>query len=121
MISWQQAPVWWIYVCLSVAGVARTFLWAASASFLPQLVERKEFPLAMTWSSSTFQFSAVTGPAAGGALIALTHSAVMVYAANGVAAILCLAMVSLVRARHKLAAQREVFQGDGFGRIPFCL
>lgn len=107
LISWRQAPVSWIYICLSVAGVARTFLWSASASFLPQLVERKEFPLAMTWSASTFQFSAVTGPAAGGALIALTHSAVVVYVANAVAAVLCLGMVSLVRAHHTLPAKEE--------------
>ncbi len=107
LISWRQAPVLWIYICLSVAGVARTFLWSASASFLPQLVERKEFPLAMTWSASTFQFSAVTGPAAGGALIALTHSAVVVYVANAVAAVLCLGMVSMVRAHHKLPAKEE--------------
>jgi MFS family permease len=119
VISWQQAPVWWIYICLSVAGVARSFLWAASASFLPQLVERKEFPLAMTWSASTFQFSAVTGPAAGGALIALTHSAVMVYAANAVAAILCLAMVSLVRARHKLPPKEKFSKATVLGGFHF--
>jgi MFS family permease len=119
VISWWQAPVWWIYVCLSVAGVARTFLWAASASFLPQLVERKEFPLAMTWSSSTFQFSAVTGPAAGGALIALTHSAVMVYVANALAAVLCLAMVSLVRAHHKLAPKEKFSKATVLGGFHF--
>jgi MFS family permease len=96
-----------MYLCLSVAGVARTFLWSASASFLPQLVERKEFPLAMTWSASTFQFSAVTGPAAGGALIALTHSAVVVYLANAVASLLCLGMVWLVRAHHKIPPKEE--------------
>jgi MFS family permease len=108
LISWRQEPVLWMYICLSVAGVARTFLWSASASFLPQLVERKEFPLAMTWSASTFQFSAVTGPAAGGLLIALTHSAVMVYVANAVAAVLCLAMVCLIRAP-RTAPPKEKF------------
>ena len=71
-VSWKVMPVGWIYLCLFVAGVARTFLWSASASFLPQLVEREEFPLAVNWSSSTFQFSAVIGPAAGGALLRLT-------------------------------------------------
>jgi MFS family permease len=101
VISWQQAPVLWVYICLSVAGVARTFLWSASASFLPQLVARKEFPLAVTWSSSTFQCSAMAGPAAGGALIALTHSAVSVYVFNAVAAVLCLGLICLVRVHHK--------------------
>jgi MFS family permease len=100
-ISWKQEQVVWMYICLSVAGVARTFLWSASASFLPQLVARHEFPLAVTWSSSTFQFSAVAGPAAGGALIALTHKAVGVYIFTAVSSLLCLGLVSLVRTHSK--------------------
>jgi MFS family permease len=101
-ISWKQEPVAWVFICLSVAGVARTFLWSASASFLPQLVARHEFPLAMTWSSSTFQFSAVAGPAVGGALIALTHNAaVLVYLATALSSLICLGLVCLVRAHSK--------------------
>jgi MFS family permease len=100
-ISWEKAPIFWIYVCLSAAGVARTFLWSASASFLPQLVAREEFPLAMTWSASTFQFSAVAGPVAAGPLIALMHSEAPVYLLNAVAALLCVLMIGLVRVHHK--------------------
>lgn len=105
-VSWNKMPIPWVYVCLFAAGVARTFLWSASASFLPQLVKREEFPLAVNWSSSTFQLSAVTGPAAGGALIALTKSAVTVYALNAVTAVFCLAMIALVHAQPK-PVQRE--------------
>jgi len=101
LVSRNKMPVAWIYICLFGAGVARTFLWSASASFLPQLVTREEFPLAVNWSSSTFQLSAVAGPAAGGALIALRHSAVAVYALNAVSAVFCLLMICLVRAHHK--------------------
>ena len=35
LISWRHAPVAWIYACLFIAAVARTFLWPASAAFLP--------------------------------------------------------------------------------------
>jgi MFS family permease len=108
LVSWKGMPVEWIYLCLVAAGVARTFLWSASASFLPQLVEREEFPLAVNWSSSTFQFSAVTGPAAGGAVIALTHSAAVVYVLNALAALFCLVMICLVRARQKPVTRQEV-------------
>jgi MFS family permease len=101
LISWKQEPVAWMFICLSVAGVARTFLWSASASFLPQLVTREEFPLAMTWSSSTFQFSAVAGPAVGGALIALSRKAVDVYVFSAVSSLACLGMFCLVRAHSK--------------------
>ena len=102
LISWKQAPVGWVYVCLSAAGVARTFLWSASASFLPQLVTRAEFPLAVMWSSSTFQFSAVAGPMVGGALIAWRHSAVIVYVITAVSCLICLGMITLVRTHTRL-------------------
>src|ERR1039458_5725560 len=42
-ISALGAPVFWTYACLFVAGTARTFLWPASAAFLPQLVSRQDF------------------------------------------------------------------------------
>jgi hypothetical protein len=33
-----------MYVCLFLMGTARTYFWSASASFMPQLVSRREFP-----------------------------------------------------------------------------
>ena len=108
LISWRQAPVSLVYICLLVSGVARTFLWSASAAFLPQLVSREEFPKALNWSSSTFQFSAVTGPVVGGVLYAVSNSAVGVYLFNVVAALVCLGLMSLVRTHHTPAAKEPV-------------
>ncbi len=119
LVSWKGIPVVWIYICLLAAGVARTFLWSASASFLPQLVPREEFPLAVNWSSTTFQLSAVTGPAAGGALIALTQSAATVYALNALLAIFCVAMICLVRAKPKLVVKQEVSMESLLGGFRF--
>ncbi|HXR07219.1 MAG TPA: MFS transporter, partial [Candidatus Acidoferrum sp.] len=101
LISWRQAPVALVYVCLVFSGVARTFQWSASASFLPLLVSREEFPRALNWSSSTFQFSAVTGPPVGGLLIGWLNSAVSVYLFNAVAAVVCLVLIVCVRTHHK--------------------
>jgi len=100
LISAFQAPVIWIYVCLFVAATGRAFLWPASAAFLPHLVPRKLFSRAVTWNSGTFHLSAVAGPAAGGALIALTRNAATVYALNTIAALICLTLVCLIRRRH---------------------
>ena len=108
LISWRQAPVSLVYICLLVSGVTRTFLWSASASFLPQLVSREEFPRALNWSSSTFQFSAVTGPVVGGVLYAVSNSAVGVYLFNVVAALVCLGLMSLVRTHHRPAVKEAV-------------
>src|SRR5262245_10874035 len=107
LVSAFHAPVGWIYVCLFIAGTGRTFLWPSSAAFLPLLVSREQFPRAVTWSTGSFHLSAVSGPAAGGALIALTHSAAVVYGIHAAAGLVCLILVSLVRVHQtKLAKEK---------------
>ncbi len=108
LISWQEAPVPWIYACLFTAAAARTFLWPANAAFLVNLVPRELFPRAVTWNSGSFQLSSVAGPALGGAMIALLkkysdHPAAFVYAFNCFAAIFYLLCMKSVRARHVVA------------------
>jgi len=105
LISTLHADVGWIYICLCAAGTARTFLWPASQAFLPQLVPRQVFSRAVTWSTGAFHLSSVVGPAAGGALIALTHKAAVVYALNALAALICLTLILFIRG--KAAAQTK--------------
>ena len=101
-----QAPVVWTYAALFVAATARTFMWPASASFLPQLVSRRDFPRAVTWSTGTFQLSSVIGPAAGGTVIAITDHAAPVFVLNAAAALTCLTLLWLVHYHHT-SAKRE--------------
>ena len=75
---------------------------------MPQLVPRQDFSKAVTWSSGSFQLSSVAGPAASGALIALTRNPVWVYLLNGAAAFICLAMISFVRSRHVTAPREKM-------------
>jgi MFS family permease len=107
-ISAAGAPVGWIYLCLFAAGTARTFLWPASSAFLPHLVSRQQFSKAVTWSSGSFHLSSVAGPAAGGALIALTHHAATVYALNAAASVVCFCLIAMVRRQHKIATREKM-------------
>jgi len=105
LISWQHAPVGWIYACLFTAATARTFLWPASSAFLTSLVPREQFPRAVTWNSGAFQLSSVAGPAIGGALIAVLHKysdhpAAFIYLVNFCTAMTCFLCVKFVRAHH---------------------
>jgi MFS family permease len=112
IISAFQAPVFWIYFCLFLAGVARTFLWPASSAFLPQLVPRSLFSKAVAWSSGSFQLSSVVGPAVGGALIALSHHAAPIYAVHAFASAVCLTMVSLISSRHVPSSREPMTLGS---------
>ncbi len=108
VISALHAPVAWIYACLLVAGVARTFLWPASASFMPHLVPRHLFSRAVTWNSGSFHLSSVAGPAAGGAVIAVTHSALPVYAFNALATLVCMGLIIAIRRKHTVATREKL-------------
>ena len=107
LISYFAEPVFWIYVCLFVLGAARTFLWPASAAFVPGLVPRNQFARAVTFNSGAFQLSSVLGPAMFGAVIALTPHAEKlgtgwsVYALNVLASIACFALVVPIKHVHK--------------------
>jgi MFS family permease len=108
IVSGFQISVYWMYASLALFGAARTYLWAASASFMPQLVPRKQFAKAVTWSSGSFQVSSVAGPALGGALIALTGSATSVYLLNVVASALCALLIGLVHTHHKVISKEPI-------------
>jgi len=108
LVSHNHAPVHWIFLCLIASGIARTFMWSASASFLPLLVTREEFPRALTWFTGSFQLSAVTGPAFGGLLYGWAHGAAAVYLANAVMLTVCVTLFSFVRVKHKPVAKQEV-------------
>jgi MFS family permease len=108
LISAFRADVIWIYCCLFAAGVARTFLWPASQAFLPQLVSRNVFSRAVTWNTGAFHLSSVIGPAAGGALIALTRHAAAVYAINAVAAFVCFGLIAAVHGRQATIVKEEI-------------
>jgi MFS family permease len=96
------------YALLVVIGVARTFLWPASAAFVTALVSREELPRAITFNSGAFQLSCVLGPSAAGVIIWLTHGAWLVYAANVVFGITAFALIAGVRHEHKIPPREPV-------------
>ncbi len=93
-LSWSNGPTWVIYALLAMIGTARAFASPSVNTILPQLLEPAEFNNANAWLSSTFQLAAITGPAAGGMLIAATGNAT---AAFGLAAIGQLIFIAMLR------------------------
>jgi MFS family permease len=98
-ISYTQAPVELIYVCLFAVGVALAFHRPASAAMLPQLVPGEHFANAVTWGSTGWQAASVIGPALGGAVIALAHRAGPVYLCDAALMLCFMACLALLRGR----------------------
>ena len=60
--------VWPIYLVIFLSGIARSFTRPALTALSADVVERQLYPNAVAWRSSTWQVSAIAGPALGGLL-----------------------------------------------------
>ncbi len=58
--------VWPIYVVIFLSGITRSFTRPAFTALAAEVVTRDVYVNAVAWRSSTWQFAAVLGPAAGG-------------------------------------------------------
>lgn len=109
LISFYQADVFWMYVCLFVNGATRTFQTAASASFMPSLVDRKDLSRAINWSATIFQLASIIGPAAGGGIILWAgHRAFPVYAINMCSQLVFCFMMTQIHTHHVVAVREKM-------------
>jgi MFS family permease len=103
-LSWWQADIVWLYVCLFLNGVARAFLMPAKSAFLPLIVPRERFANAVMWSTSGFQLASIVGPGLGGILIAVAGKAAWVYLLDGLLSLFFLLILMGVPARAQTAS-----------------
>lgn len=91
--AWLDAPLPVVYLILFVVGTSRAFAWPSTNTLLPQILPPAELVNANLWLSSSFELASITGPAIGGAIIAITGTVAWAYLVAGV---LVLAFVSLL-------------------------
>ena len=118
-ISYAQAPVALMYVCLFLVGVGLAFHRPASAAMLPQLVPADHFANAVTWSSTGWQAASVIGPALGGGVIALAHRAGPVYLIDAGLMLCFLACLAAVRGRAAPRKRDEASLGTLLAGVRF--
>jgi MFS family permease len=93
LVSLYQAPIWMVYACLFLSGLARGFHKPATDALLWQYIPATAYTNAATWNSTVFQFSSVAGPAFGGLLIAALGGAFPVYALVTLATLVYLGLI----------------------------
>jgi len=64
--SFQHLGVWPVFITIFLTGLSRGILMPANTALLGQLVDKKDYANAATWSSANWQVGAVVGPAIGG-------------------------------------------------------
>ncbi|MEO8276346.1 MAG: MFS transporter [Thermoanaerobaculia bacterium] len=99
--------VWAIYAVIFVSGIARSFLQPTRTALSADLVPREVYMNSITWRSSTWQFAAIAGPAAGGLILGYGGPAM----AYGIAAVLLVGSgfaLARIRSRPPAAAVEGV-------------
>lgn len=67
----REDTAWAVYVVIFASGIARSYLQPTRTALAADLVPRELTVNSIAWRSSTWQMSAVMGPALGGILVAL--------------------------------------------------
>lgn len=120
MASWLNGPTWAIYSCLGLVGIGRSLSSPSVNTILPQLLPPAEFANANAWLASTYQLASITGPAAGGLLIAVTGTATAPFVAAMIAQLLFVVVLATMPRAPKAAphqrSAKDIFAGFRFVR-----
>ena len=119
LVSAADGPLWVIYSLLALVGTARAFASPSVNTILPQLLAPAEFANANAWLSSTFQLAAISGPAVGGVLIALTGGATAAFALAAVGQVVFVAALSTMPVRRPPPTTARRSAGDVFAGFRF--
>jgi MFS family permease len=106
-LSFQQGPVFWMFACLVLGGIARAVRSPTRSSLMPQVVPAEDLGNAVTWNSSAWQFANVAGPAlAGFAIHAALGRAGPTYLLAAGCSLACVFLLMPIRPRQAGAAPK---------------
>jgi MFS family permease len=106
-LSYTEGSLYLIYVLLLGIGIARAFNDPAPSTLLPQTVPPHLFTNAATWSTSTWQFASIAGPAFAGLLIGFLHSVTLIYIFDALAALTFCILLTMIRGRQLALAEKS--------------
>jgi len=110
--SFERLGIWPIFITIFLTGLSRGILMPAHTALLGQLVDKKDYANAATWSSANWQIGAVMGPALGGLIYGFSTITVA-YSSIIFIYLVSLYMISRVQIKHiinkALTADEDIF------------
>jgi MFS family permease len=110
--SFERLGIWPIFITIFLTGLSRGILMPAHTALLGQLVDKKDYANAATWSSANWQIGAVMGPALGGLIYGFSTITVA-YSSIIFIYVISLYMISRVQIKHilnkALTADEDIF------------
>jgi MFS family permease len=114
--SFERFGIWPIFITIFLTGLSRGILMPANTALLGQLVEKRYYANAATWSSATWQVAAVVGPAIGGLIYGFS-SITVAYSSIFMLYLCSLLIFSRVTIKHIIQPIKTGVEEDMFSRI----
>jgi len=114
--SFERLGVWPIFVTIFLTGLSRGILMPANTALIGQLVDKRDYANAATWSSANWQVGAVVGPAIGGLIYGFS-SITIAYSAIFILYLISLFIFSSVKIEHIVIPPTDGEEEDMFSRI----
>lgn len=118
-ISWTQAPLGWMYLCLVINGSAKAIMQPAKGAMLPLLVPKDRFTSAVAWNSSTFELATVLGPGLAGLLLAQWKLPALIYLLEAISSLVFLILLLAVKMRPQAMLRRAASWSDLLDGVRF--
>jgi len=113
--SFEHLGIWPMFITIFLTGLSRGILMPANSALIGQLVDKKDYANAATWSSANWQVAAVMGPALGGLIYGFSSISVA-YGSVFLLFLLSLGIISRVEIAGRIASGK-VSEEDIFSRI----
>ena len=113
--SFEHLGIWPMFITIFLTGLSRGILMPANSALIGQLVDKKDYANAATWSSANWQVAAVMGPALGGLIYGFSSISVA-YGSVFILFLFSLWMISRVEVAEKIVSGK-VSEEDIFSRI----
>lgn len=110
--SVRGGSIFFLYACLFLYGMSRSFIMPSRAAFLPGIIPLEIFSTAVSWNSSGFEISSMVGPAIGGLLIGFFQSPTLVYTINAIGQLMFVALLMGIPYKNLLGERQPLTLGS---------
>lgn len=114
--SYERLGIWPIFITIFLTGLSRGILMPAHTALLGQLVDKKDYANAATWSSANWQVGAVMGPAVGGLIYGFSSISIA-YGSVFVIYLCSVLMIGRVQIKHIVSVVQKSGDEAIFSRI----
>jgi predicted MFS family arabinose efflux permease len=108
LVTWQEGPLWIIFVALFLVGVGRAIKNPTYAPLISGVVDNQHFQSASAWNGGADHTAAIVGPPAGGLAVAAVGGSAAIFGGCAVLMLVAAVLIANVRIRERHRVAEEI-------------